>query len=101
MWFPLDHFLLLFQYPFEKASPFSVRLRISSQNPLFFVWIRLGREVEIVCFQVCEKREMALEYDLLNENVKKCQYAVRGELYLRASELQKEGKKVNSLSSAF
>ncbi|XP_018450621.1 glutamate--glyoxylate aminotransferase 1 isoform X1 [Raphanus sativus] len=37
---------------------------------------------------------MALEYELLNENVKKCQYAVRGELYLRASELQKEGKKI-------
>jgi len=36
----------------------------------------------------------ALDYDSLNENVKKCQYAVRGELYLRASELQKEGKKV-------
>jgi|APAra0007618407_1042631.scaffolds.fasta_scaffold03775_4 hypothetical protein len=39
----------------------------------------------------------ALDYDTLNENVKKCQYAVRGELYLRASELQKEGKKVNTL----
>ena len=36
----------------------------------------------------------ALDYDSLNENVKKVQYAVRGELYLRASELQKEGKKV-------
>ncbi|KAJ8438531.1 hypothetical protein Cgig2_024620 [Carnegiea gigantea] len=36
----------------------------------------------------------ALDYDQLNENVKKCQYAVRGELYLRASELQKEGKKI-------
>lgn len=35
-----------------------------------------------------------LDYDNINENVKKCQYAVRGELYLRASELQKEGKKV-------
>lgn len=35
-----------------------------------------------------------LDYDNLNENVKKCQYAVRGELYLRASELQKEGKKI-------
>ncbi|XP_057542379.1 glutamate--glyoxylate aminotransferase 2 [Amaranthus tricolor] len=35
-----------------------------------------------------------LDYELLNENVKKCQYAVRGELYLRASELQKEGKKI-------
>lgn len=45
----------------------------------------------------------ALDYDSLNENVKKCQYAVRGELYLRASELQKEGKKVNNfdLSCAF
>ena len=37
----------------------------------------------------------ALDYDQINENVKKAQYAVRGELYLRASELQKEGKKVN------
>lgn len=36
----------------------------------------------------------ALDYELLNENVKKAQYAVRGELYLRASELQKEGKKI-------
>ncbi len=35
-----------------------------------------------------------LDYDTLNENVKKVQYAVRGELYLRASELQKEGKKI-------
>ena len=35
-----------------------------------------------------------LDYETLNENVKKVQYAVRGELYLRASELQMEGKKV-------
>uniref|UniRef100_A0A7N0TE78 Aminotransferase class I/classII large domain-containing protein n=1 Tax=Kalanchoe fedtschenkoi TaxID=63787 RepID=A0A7N0TE78_KALFE len=35
-----------------------------------------------------------LDYDSINENVKKAQYAVRGELYLRASELQKEGKKI-------
>ncbi|XP_043726285.1 glutamate--glyoxylate aminotransferase 2 isoform X1 [Telopea speciosissima] len=35
-----------------------------------------------------------LDYELLNENVKKVQYAVRGELYLRAAELQKEGKKI-------
>ncbi|CAH9107465.1 unnamed protein product [Cuscuta epithymum] len=35
-----------------------------------------------------------LDYENLNENVKSCQYAVRGELYLRASELQKEGKKI-------
>ncbi|KAM3386189.1 hypothetical protein ACQJBY_009681 [Aegilops geniculata] len=36
----------------------------------------------------------ALDYEELNENVKKVQYAVRGELYLRASELQKEGKRI-------
>ncbi|KAL1828719.1 hypothetical protein DCAR_0207974 [Daucus carota subsp. sativus] len=36
----------------------------------------------------------ALDYESINENVKKAQYAVRGELYLRASELQKEGKKI-------
>jgi hypothetical protein len=35
-----------------------------------------------------------LDYEELNENVKKVRYAVRGELYLRASELQKEGKKI-------
>lgn len=35
-----------------------------------------------------------LDYETLNENVKKVQYAVRGELYLRASELQMEGKKI-------
>ncbi|KAL3630991.1 Glutamate--glyoxylate aminotransferase 2 [Castilleja foliolosa] len=35
-----------------------------------------------------------LDYENLNKNIKKCQYAVRGELYLRASELQKEGKKI-------
>ncbi|CAN1313019.1 Glutamate--glyoxylate aminotransferase 2 [Linum perenne] len=42
----------------------------------------------------------ALDYESLNENVKKVQYAVRGELYLRASELQKEGKKVVALCQA-
>lgn len=36
----------------------------------------------------------ALDYESINENMKKVQYAVRGELYLRASELQKEGKKI-------
>ncbi len=35
-----------------------------------------------------------MDPEKLNENVKKTVYAVRGELYLRASELQKEGKKV-------
>ncbi|CAA6668819.1 unnamed protein product [Spirodela intermedia] len=35
-----------------------------------------------------------LDYEVINENVKRVAYAVRGELYLRASELQKEGKKI-------
>ena len=35
-----------------------------------------------------------LDHESINENVKKVAYAVRGELYLRAYELQKEGKKV-------
>ncbi|KAJ6823740.1 glutamate--glyoxylate aminotransferase 2 [Iris pallida] len=35
-----------------------------------------------------------LDHESVNENVKKVAYAVRGELYLRASELQKEGKKI-------
>ncbi|XP_022984955.1 glutamate--glyoxylate aminotransferase 2-like [Cucurbita maxima] len=38
--------------------------------------------------------QKALDYESINENVKKAQYAVRGELYLRASELQKDGKKI-------
>jgi glutamate--glyoxylate aminotransferase len=35
-----------------------------------------------------------MDPETLNANVKKTVYAVRGELYLRASELQKEGKKI-------
>ncbi|KAG6518375.1 hypothetical protein ZIOFF_021850 [Zingiber officinale] len=48
-------------------------------------------------FQMAPK---PLDYESLNENVKKVAYAVRGELYLRASELQKEGKKVVALCQA-
>lgn len=42
-----------------------------------------------------------MDPDNLNENVKKTVYAVRGELYLRASELQKEGKKVRCFELTF
>lgn len=34
------------------------------------------------------------DYESLNVNVKKTRYAIRGELYLRALELQMQGKKV-------
>lgn len=48
----------------------------------------------MLVFELGTMSRKALDYDQINENVKKAQYAVRGELYLRASELQKEGKKV-------
>jgi hypothetical protein len=35
-----------------------------------------------------------LHPDLLNENMKKCQYAVRGELYLKAEELRQQGRDI-------
>eukprot|EP00250_Pteridium_aquilinum_P006187 c16156_g1_i1 orf=1-393(-) len=39
-------------------------------------------------------RKKVLDPDTINDNIKKMVYAVRGELYIRASELQKEGKKI-------
>ena len=41
-----------------------------------------------------------LHPDLLNEHVKRAEYAVRGELYLRAMELQKEGMKITFTNGA-
>ncbi|XP_063946618.1 glutamate--glyoxylate aminotransferase 2-like isoform X2 [Daucus carota subsp. sativus] len=35
-----------------------------------------------------------LDYESLNENMKNTQYAIRGELYLRALELQAQGKEI-------
>lgn len=35
-----------------------------------------------------------LHPDLLNDNMRKTQYAVRGELYLKAEELKKAGKEI-------
>lgn len=40
------------------------------------------------------KEGKVLHPDLLNETVKRTQYAVRGELYLRAQQLQKEGMSI-------
>ena len=40
------------------------------------------------------KDGQAMHPDLLNPQVKRAEYAVRGELYLRAMELQKEGMKI-------
>jgi glutamate--glyoxylate aminotransferase len=41
-----------------------------------------------------EKDNRVMHSDLFNVNVKKAQYAVRGELYLRAEELRKAGKEI-------
>ncbi len=38
-----------------------------------------------------QKDSKVLHPDLLNENVVKTQYAVRGEIYLRSEQLRKEG----------
>ena len=40
------------------------------------------------------KEGKVLHHELINEHIKSAQYAVRGELYLRAQELQKEGKEI-------
>ena len=49
---------------------------------------------------VASKEGKALHPDLLNESVKKTQYAVRGELYLRAVELQEQGTKITFTNGA-
>jgi hypothetical protein len=41
-----------------------------------------------------EKDGYVLHPDLLNSKLLEAQYAVRGELYLRAEELKKEGKQI-------
>ena len=56
---------------------------------------------------VNSKEGKVLHPDLLNENLKKTQYAVRGELYIKAEELRKAGREIiftngmcNSLAQA-
>ena len=49
---------------------------------------------------VASKDGKALHPDLLNDAVKRTEYAVRGELYLRAMELQKEGMKITFTNGA-
>ena len=43
----------------------------------------------------CIMSTKGLDYESLNENMKNTQYAIRGELYLRALELQAQGKEVD------
>lgn len=44
--------------------------------------------------QVAHKDGKVMHPDLLNENLKKAEYAVRGELYLRGEQLRREGKEI-------
>ena len=61
-----------------------------------------GISVSVVArFVVAMASGKVMDPETLNENVKKTVYAVRGELYLRASELQKEGKKVGNFTTAW
>ena len=46
------------------------------------------------------KEGKAMHPDLLNEAVKKTQYAVRGELYLRAMQLQDDGMSITFTNGA-
>jgi hypothetical protein len=46
------------------------------------------------------KEGKVLHPDLLNDAVKRTQYAVRGELYLRAMQLQEEGMKITFTNGA-
>lgn len=46
------------------------------------------------------KEGKVLHPDLLNENFRKTQYAVRGELYLRAEELRQAGKEITFTNGA-
>ena len=51
--------------------------------------------------QLSQKDGKVFHADLLNENVRKAEYAVRGELHLRAVELEKKGMDIIYTNSAF
>ncbi|ONK74882.1 uncharacterized protein A4U43_C03F11090 [Asparagus officinalis] len=81
-------------------------LLISKIPPFFDPWrwsrLEIDEGVEVKDSEGTKRRRATrgtimpkpLDHESINENVKKVAYAVRGELYLRASELQKEGKKI-------
>lgn len=55
--------------------------------------VGLARKMGIVALPNTKEGKV-LHPDLINEHVKSAQYAVRGELYLRAQELLKEGREI-------
>lgn len=60
----------------------------------------VGAAVRLSSSLAHSKDGKTLHPDLLNEHVKRAEYAVRGELYLRAMELQKEGMKITFTNGA-
>ena len=59
--------------------------------------IELPEESKLLIWPLAVNRrldQLFCNADLLNENLKKTEYAVRGELYMRAEELRKAGKEI-------
>ncbi|KAF5832917.1 alanine aminotransferase [Dunaliella salina] len=56
--------------------------------------LQLGGSQRHASTMPVEKEGKVLHPDLLNRQVRETQYAVRGELYLRAEQLRKEGKEI-------
>ena len=65
--------------------------------------LTFGSDAHFACrasSSLASKDGKALHPDLINPAIKRTQYAVRGELYLRAMELQKEGMKITFTNGA-
>lgn len=78
-----------------RSSSSSLQLRVALASSHVGFWeLGLGARASEEERGVAMASGKVMDPDNLNQNVKKTVYAVRGELYLRASELQKEGKKV-------
>lgn len=54
----------------------------------------LSRQMSSSSPPVNSKDGKVLHPDLLNDNLKKTQYAVRGELFIKADELRKQGREI-------
>ncbi|RZC72088.1 hypothetical protein C5167_035262 [Papaver somniferum] len=91
-------------HKYFSSSEFSEQLNFGTHYHLFSANLLTSSKfkgsylrVAVVCFSASSGKEnnylimsKGLDHDTLNENVKKVQYAVRGELYLRASERREE-----------
>lgn len=77
------------------VSKFALRGITSLQTTLRASSIQTAAAVpETAAKNSNDKEGKVLHPELINENIKKAQYAVRGELYLRGEELRREGKEI-------